>query len=63
MCTNACRQKGKPAETLPADSVGHIPAARGHREGFGKKRYVSDEVERFFFLAQSRTSGEALSVI
>ena len=34
MCTNACRRKGKPAKTLPADGIGYIPVARGHREGF-----------------------------
>ena len=35
MCTNACREKGKPAETLPAEGIGCIPVARGHREGSG----------------------------
>ena len=27
------RRKGEPAETLPADGIGYIPVARGHREG------------------------------
>ena len=32
---NACRERKRSSETLPAEGIGYIPVTRGHREGIG----------------------------